>query len=553
VFKSRTPQSGLPPIFDGSDFATIQQRDLLYGLVLNNTIVGVCYMHERCLVWANARMAEIFGYEDGELTGSAVRMLYSSEKDYAEVGRRYKMFARYNSYTHERAMVKKNGDTLWCLISGRMIDPTDPHSPSVWVVQDITARKQAENRLKRANLRLEQAVERRTQNQKRTNEALHLEMERRRAIQAASVESRGKYRALFKHLPVGILVTGADGEIVEINSAMQRFIGAMTATSLAQVLDDSNRVVDSEDHACSLRQFVREKTPMDGRRVERSHMVWRSNIGKLAQFTMVATRLASHGLGAVFAFEDITAMRHARERESERQNALAHAMRVSMMGQFASSLAHELGQPLNACESYVAGIRYRFGDDLVSRPELQRALDQISRHLDQAGQIIRNVRRFVSHQDPEFDSIDARELVMQTLDLLRIQLRASSTRIEVEARDDLPPVKAHRIEVQQVVVNLIINAIEAMAGEATVRRLIRVQINREGRNMLCIQVSDNGPGVPSELIDRIFSPYFTTKKDGLGMGLMICRTIVESHSGAIRYASSPSAGGIFRFTLPVSR
>lgn len=538
-------------MFDGADIAPLQ-RDVLYGLVLNNTIVGVSYMHDRHFLWANARMAEIFGYEDGELAGCAVRMFYSSEEDFEEVGRRYKRFSRYNSYTHERAMVKKNGDTLWCLISGRMVDPTDPNSPSVWVVQDITARKSAENRLKRANLRLEQTVERRTQNLQRTNDALHQEMDRRRAMQATAVESRGKYRALFKHLPVGILVTGADGEIVEFNSAMQKFIGPMTHASLAEVLDDETRVIESEEHACSLRQFIRGKIPAEGRRVDRSHMVWLRKTGKKAQFSIIATRLASHGLGTIFAFEDITELRQARERENEQQNALAHAMRLSMMGQFASSLAHELGQPLNACESYLAGIRYRFDEDLASRPELKGALHQVSRHLDQAGQIIRNVRRFVSRQEQAFEAVDARELVMQTLDLLQMQLKASDIRIEVQARDDLPSVQAHRIEVQQVLVNLIVNAVEAMTGEPVAKRFIRIHIQREAKGMLSIHVADNGPGVPSDLMDKIFNPYFTTKKNGLGMGLMVCRTIIESHRGVLRCSSSPQAGANFGFTLPLS-
>ena len=114
--KQRSPQLDQPPASDGAEIANLQ-RDVIYGLVLSNTIVGVSYMHDRHFLWANARMAEIFGYEDGELTGSAVRILYSSEDDFEEVGRRYKRFARYNSYTHERMMVKKSGDTLWCLIS----------------------------------------------------------------------------------------------------------------------------------------------------------------------------------------------------------------------------------------------------------------------------------------------------------------------------------------------------------------------------------------------------------------------------------------------------
>ncbi len=529
------------------------KRDVLYGLVLNNAIVGISYMHDRYFTWANARMAEIFGYADGELTGCKVRMLYSSDEDFEEVGRAYKRFARFNSYTHERAMVKKNGDTIWCLISGRMVDPTDPNSPSVWVVQDISARKSAENKLKRTNLRLEQTVARRTQNLQRTNNALHLEAERRRAMQATAVETRGKYRALFTHLPVGILVTNADGGIVEINSAMQKFIGAVSNASLDEVLGDESRVIETDDRTCSLRQFIHSKTPGGGRRVDRSQMVWLRKTGRKAHFAIVATRLSIHGLGSVFAFEDITEMRHARDREREQQNALAHAMRLSTMGQFASSLTHELGQPLNACESYVAGIQIRFKDALASNPELEGAIGQIAKHLGQASQIICNVRRFVSRREPVLESVDLYELVTQTVDLLQMQLKASSARVEIDPRGDLPTVQAHRTEIQQVLVNLIVNAIDATIDQPVSRRLIRVQMQREPRGMVSIQVTDNGLGVPSDLSELIFQPYFTTKENGLGMGLMICRTIVESHRGTLRCSSSPGFGASFSFTLPVSR
>lgn len=535
-----------------SDVASLRGHDFPYELVLNNTIVGVSYMRERRFIWANARMNEIFGYADGELTGRPVRILYSTEEDYADVGRHYALFARdNNSYTHERAMVKKNGETLWCLISGRMIDPVDPHSPSVWVVQDISARKQVENQLKRANQRLEQTIESRTQNLRRSNDALRVEMERRRSMQAASVESREKYRALFRHLPLGILVTSANGEIVEINRAMQRLVGATAYAVLAPTLDDAERVVLGPERSCSLRSFIHDRTPADGRRVERSHMSWRGRSGKVSQFQMVASRLTSHGLGAVFTFEDVTEQHRAREREHEQQVALAHAMRLSLMGQFASALAHELGQPLNACESYVAGIRLRLSEELAERPDVQGALAQVSLHLEQAGQIVRNVRRFVGRHEPEFEPLDARELVMQTLNLLRVQFDASGCSVEVDAPDDLPMVQAHRVEIQQVLVNLVVNAIDAMAANAPGQRHITLRLQREGKAMLGIQVTDNGPGVATELMERIFTPYFTTRKDGLGMGMMMCRTIVESHQGTIRCISPPGCGATFRFTLPV--
>jgi len=224
-----------------------------------------------------------------------------------------------------------------------------------------------------------------------------------------------------------------------------------------------------------------------------------------------------------------------------------------LMGQMASALAHELGQPLNACQSYLSGIKHRLAAELEHQPELAQALDKAIGHLDQASDIIRNVRGFVSRKPPEFQRVELPNLVQQTLTLLDVQLRAGHTRVQLNVGAGTAPVRCHPVAIQQVLVNLVVNAVEAMQEVAPDDRLIEISTGGEGRSKVSVQIQDYGPGVPAELHQRIFDPYFTTKESGLGMGLMICRTIIESHGGSLQLQSGRAQRACFRFTLPTAR
>ena len=533
------------------DADPLVDHDFAYGLVLENAIIGVSYMRGRHFIWANTRMCEIFGYETGELIGHPVRMLYSRQEDYDEVGRMYGIFARDNRYSHERAMLRKGGQVIWCLISGRMIEPIGPDSPSVWVVQDISEKKRAEDELRRAKQRLELRVEQRTVNLRRTNEALRLEIERRRIAQIALVESREKYRTLFRTIPLGILVTSASGDVVEVNPNLQFYLGAATNHQLQSILDDESRVIENAA-ATSMREFVRRKSAAVERRISRMEIGWISRDGSLRDIAVAVSATSGHEFGATFAFSDVTVQRLAREREHEQQQALTHASRLSLVGQMASALAHELGQPLNACQSYVEGLKHRLAFELTERPDALLAINRISEHLDQAGQIIRQVRSFVSRHQPECQDIDPSALVQQTLALLEVPLRAGNVLVTVDVPPRPPHVQGNLVEIQQVLVNLVMNAIDALRANLSSDRSICVRIRREPRSYLAVQVTDNGPGIPAEQAARLFEPYFTTKRAGLGMGLMICRNIVESHGGEIHLLSRKASGARFRFTLPLA-
>jgi PAS domain S-box-containing protein len=519
-----------------------------HEMLLNNAIVGICFVVRRRILWANPRMAEILGYEQVELQGFDVRRLYASDADYERDGALYAKMARHNRYVHEPRLLTKRGEELWCMLSGRMVNPSDAASPSVWVLQDVSDRKRAQAQILRTNQRLEETVQRRTRSLQRSNESLHLQIDQRHRMQEAMRESREKYRALFRSLPLGVLVLNDQHEVVESNRALQGYLGAVGKAALDRALADPGRV-QLPSGTCSLMELLRTVVPQArAPRAAMQEFVWLGTRGQRRQVTLLATPMKPPGLGVVYTLADVTAQRQAVERQREQREALAHAARLSLMGEMASALAHELGQPLNACQSYVAGLTLRLREGTAAPATLQHALDKMDQHLGQAADIIRNVRSFVSRQPHEMQTIDLGELVQRTLALLEPQLRAAGVRRRVELPDGRLPVRCNPVEIQQVLVNLMVNAIEAMHRVPAEERLLELAVRRERGGMLGVTITDHGEGISAEHAIRLFEPYFTTKQAGLGMGLMICRNIVESHGGSIRLVPG-KIGASFRFTL----
>lgn len=531
--------------------ATADAELRVYAQVFDNALVGICFMKARRFLRVNARMEEMLGYAPGELLGQSVRVVYARQQDYDEVGRVMSAFPGTNRYVHERPLVARDGSLLWCLIAGRVIDPQAEAATSVWVVQDMSAKKQAEDQLARANQRLEQIVQRRTLNLQKTNQALKLEVERRRESERAMIESREKYRVLIRNIPLGIVITDAAGAIVEINPAMQGFFGTPSLATFKTLATRADCTVLRDGAASSLGELIRACSPAVTRRVEHTSVRWIDSDATPLWFDVAGVRVPVRGLGSAVVFLDRSEQRRARAREHAQQQQLAHATRLSMMGQFASALAHELGQPLNACLSYAAGIEHRLGEELRTRPDAQEALTRIQLHLQQAGDVVRNVRAFIAKHRPDDEEIDLAALVHSTLELLQLQLREAAAQVRLRIADDLPRLHGTRVELQQVLVNLVVNAIEAMRGASVARPAIAVTVARLGRARVRLSVSDNGPGVPDALRDEIFAPYTTTKAGGLGMGLMMCRTIVESHGGELVLDTRRKHGATFRCTVPI--
>jgi two-component system, LuxR family, sensor kinase FixL len=259
---------------------------------------------------------------------------------------------------------------------------------------------------------------------------------------------------------------------------------------------------------------------------------------------------ATHVLGAS---TDIT-QRKKTEMELHVQRAeLAHVARVSMMGELSASLAHELNQPLTAILANArAGLRFIAGEP-PNLEELQGLLEDIVEANTRAAAIIRRVRGFVKKEQPEFAMLDIASLVCDVVALVHSDAIMQDIRIDLHLAEDLPPVSGDRIQLQQVVLNILLNAFDALKDSPAGQREVEIRAQRDASGMVRIAVRDNGPGFGPIGLDRIFQPFYTTKREGLGMGLSICRSIIVAHGGSLWAQNHPERGATFYFTLPPDR
>ena len=219
----------------------------------------------------------------------------------------------------------------------------------------------------------------------------------------------------------------------------------------------------------------------------------------------------------------------------------------------ASGLAHELGQPLTVIANYANGCIRRLHSENLSRDELKDMLERISAQARRGGSIIRGLESLVRKGEAKRVPIDINESILEIVDLTEVDAKRHKATTHLELKPNLPSVLADPTQVQQVILNLVQNACEACEQVPVSQRVVTVHTAWAGEDELEITVSDSGPGVASELSDRLFEPFFTTKTKGMGMGLAISRSIVEAHHGKLWSTSNPESGASFHFTLPIAK
>jgi two-component system sensor kinase FixL len=251
------------------------------------------------------------------------------------------------------------------------------------------------------------------------------------------------------------------------------------------------------------------------------------------------------------ASTDITQRKQAEIQLREQRAELAHVARISTMGELAASLAHELNQPLTAILSNAqAALRF-----LSGRPadieEVRETLQDIVKDNSRAGEVIRRIRALVKKEVIELVSVDMVNLVREVAALVHSDAIILNVKLVVETTDSLPAVQGDKVQLQQVVLNLLLNAFDAMKESPPAERQVKLSIARNDAGSIETAVSDRGPGLSSDKLDKIFEPFYTTKGEGLGMGLSICRSIIEAHGGRLWAENNLDRGATFYFTLPV--
>jgi signal transduction histidine kinase len=257
-----------------------------------------------------------------------------------------------------------------------------------------------------------------------------------------------------------------------------------------------------------------------------------------------------HLLGEVFAN---ALSRKQGELEAVRlRQDLTHIGRVSALGELTASLAHELSQPLTAILSNAQAAQRLVAGDVVDLEKVREILSDIVADDRRAAAVISGLRGLLKKGEPEFVPLDLNEIVGAVAWLMRSDTIMRNVSMSLELSPDLPGARGDRVQLQQVVLNLVLNGLEAMREPHAGARTLVIRTGRDGAGALRVTVEDSGPGIALKDLGHIFEPLYTTKSEGLGMGLAIVRTIVNAHGGAVGAENNPQGGASFRFTLPVA-
>jgi two-component system sensor kinase FixL len=371
----------------------------------------------------------------------------------------------------------------------------------------------------------------------------------RQAAAAALARSELHLRSILATVPDAMIVIDERGIILSFSSAAERLFGY----SEAEVVGANVEILMPPSDAARHDRYIAHYRETGERRIIG---IGRIVVGQRRDGTEFPMKLSvgeanSDGHRIFTGFiHDLTEQQHAELRLKELQSELIHVSRLSAMGTMASTLAHELNQPLTAIANYLeAGRELLDAGGAEAATLLREAIEESTSEALRAGKIVRRLRDFVARGEVERRVEDLPRLIDEASRLALIGARERGVRAFFELAPDITTVTVDRVQIRQVLVNLIRNAIDAVAGQEV--RDITISTCALDNAMVEVSVADTGPGLSPDIAARLFQAFATTKPAGMGLGLSICRTIVEAHRGHIRAEPRPTGGTVFRFTLPI--
>jgi len=466
------------------------------------------------LLYVNPAFLRIWGLPNDRLYG----VLRGGEK-WIHPEHRAKVQERFNdwleghcdTYDMEYRIVRPDGAIRWVHDHGAKI--CDEHGRAFrasGIVRDITAQKTAEQEVR---------------------------------------ESEARYRLLADHSSDLISRHTPEGRWLYLSPACQAILGHRPDELVG--LDPFEFIHPDDRGGCmlGLKTLVEtgKSTPTTYRiRRADGRYIWFETSGK-----SVTDPASGDVLEVVATSRDVTERIEAGRQLRQREADLAHAERLSTMGQMASELAHELNQPLYAINNFAEACLGKLNQSASGEPsDLRRWVEQIAQQARRAGDVIRRIAQFVRKGELDRETLDLNRCIRDLSVLLEFGSRGKGIHVAYDLAERLPLVVADRVLIEQVLLNLVRNAAEAMEETPTDERRLVVRTFEDANGDVGVAVSDTGSGVPADYIERLFEPYFTTKPDGTGMGLAICRSTIDAHGGRIWASNNPAGGATFQFVLP---
>jgi len=378
---------------------------------------------------------------------------------------------------------------------------------------------------------------------------LRRHMQRRQAAEQALRAEHAFRKAMEDSLNTGMRARDLKGRITYVNPAFCRMVG-WSAEELVGLLPPMPYwAPEALERTLAVHEMVLGgHAPPQGIEIR----LMRKSGERFDALLIEAPLIDSEGrhIGWMGSMVDVTEQKNAQELARQQQERLQATARLVTMGEMASTLAHELNQPLAAISSYNTGCINMIGNGDMSPRELTGILEKIGKQAQRAGQIIRRVHAFVRRSEPKCEPVDLNAILREAVGLVEPDAERRGVNIHQNLADPLPPVAADPVMIEQVAVNLIRNGMDAMADVPRARRDLQL-VTRLQDDMLVLSVADRGKGIAPEVAEKLFAPFFTTKEEGMGMGLNICRSIAELHRGRLSFEENPGGGTIFYFSLPV--
>lgn len=362
-------------------------------------------------------------------------------------------------------------------------------------------------------------------------------------------ENEYRLRTIIESEPECVKLQAEDGTVLEINPAGLRLVDA---NQPADIIGRKIYSIVAPEYVDIYRENMRRVFSGEAVVYEFRAITLKNRIAWMETHAAPLRDARGKIYALLGITRDMTEHKLAEEQARRHQTELARVARLSTMGEMATGLAHELNQPLSAIANFARGCMRRLRSGGMRPEELLEPLEEVCDQAERAGEILRHVRDFVRKSELQLKPVDVNQIVRAVVKFTEHEALQHRTMVRLHLGNDLPKVLVDSIMIEQVICNLVRNAIEAMAEANSPQREVTIHTRTFGIEEVEIEIGDSGPGIDGTVIDQVFDQFFTTKLEGVGMGLSISRSIVESHGGRVRAESGSSGGAILRFTLKVS-